>query len=113
VMPFVSYYVFRLVNGAARTGTRLYAASFLSGYAGLVAAAIFTGVEFGVQPIIAAAADGTPLYAPYPLSIALPAMALEHMVLFGVIEGIITALLVRYFVREDPELVYALRGAPK
>jgi len=31
--------------------------------------------------------DGTPLYAPHPLSIAVPAMAMEQLALFAVIEG--------------------------
>jgi len=107
VLPFVSYYVFRLVNGSAKGGARLYAAAFLSGYAGLVAAAIFTGVEFGIQPIIAAAADGTPLYSPYPLSVALPAMAVGHIFFLGPVEGIVTMLMAGYFFESVPGHAYA------
>ncbi|HTR44714.1 MAG TPA: cobalt transporter CbiM, partial [Thermodesulfovibrionales bacterium] len=101
VMPFVSYWVFKLIRGNAVSGARLSIAAFLSGYVGLSLAAIVTGLEFGIQPMIAAGPDGRPLYAPYPLSVALPAMALEHMLLFSIIEGIVTVLLFRYFAKNE------------
>jgi cobalt/nickel transport system permease protein len=109
-MPFVSYWVFKLVSGGSKSPRRLYAAAFLSGYIGLTASAIITGVEFGIQPLIAQGADGRPLYAPYPLAIAVPAMALEHMLLFSVVEGLITVLLLKYFLKHESDLVYALRA---
>lgn len=108
VLPFVSYWVFKLVRGNAVGGARLSIAAFLSGYVGLSVAAIVTGFEFGIQPLIASGTDGRPLYAPYPLSVALPAVALEHMLLFSVVEGVVTVLLFRYFVKHESDLVYAL-----
>jgi len=108
VMPFVSYGVFKLIRGNSIGSTRLYVAAFLSGYIGLSVAAIVTGVEFGIQPLIAVGPDGRPLYAPYPLSVAVPAMALEHLLLFGIVEGVVTVLLLKYFVKHEPDLVYAL-----
>ena len=113
VIPFVSYWTFQLVKGKAVSGRRISAAAFLSGYAGLSVASIITAVELGIQPLIAHAADGRPLYAPYPLSVTVPAMALEHLLLFGVVEGIITMLLFKYFVKHEPGLVYALRKTGK
>jgi len=107
-MPFVSYWVFKLVKGPSTSGTRLLVAAFLSGYVGLSAAAFLTGCEFGIQPLIASGPDGRPLYAPYPLSVAVPAMALEHMLLFSVVEGVITVLLFKYFLKHEPDLIYAL-----
>ncbi len=109
VMPFVSYWVFRLIRQDSVGGTRLSIAAFLSGYSGLSAAAAVTGIEFGIQPMLAHGPDGRPLYAPYPLSVALPAMLLEHMLVFSVIEGVITVLLLGYFVRHEPDIVYGLR----
>lgn len=109
VMSFVSYWVFKAANGRSRSVSRLFISSFLSGYIGLCASAVAAGIEFGIQPMIAKAADGTPLYAPYPLSIALPAMAIEHLLLFGIIEGIVTALLLKQFLKNDAAMVYALK----
>jgi cobalt/nickel transport system permease protein len=108
VMPFVSYWVFKTIRGNAVGGARLSLAAFLSGYVGLSVAAIITGFEFGIQPMLATRPDGRPLYAPYPLSVALPAMALEHMLLFSVVEGVVTVLLLKYFVKHEPDLIYAL-----
>lgn len=113
VMPFVSYWVFRLMRGNAYGGARLSIAAFLSGYVGLSVAAALTGFEFGIQPMLATGPDGRPLYAPYPLSVALPAMALEHLLIFGIVEGAVTLLLFRYFVKHEPGLVYALAAKEK
>jgi cobalt/nickel transport system permease protein len=109
VMPFVSYWVFKLIKGDANSGKRFHVAAFLSGYVGLSVAAKLTGFEFGIQPIIASGPDGKPLYAPYPLSIALPAMALEHLLVFSILEGMVTALILKYFVKHESALVYAMK----
>jgi len=108
VMPFTALLVFKLVRGKIAAGWRVHLASFLAGYISLVAAAAVTAVEFGIQPIIASA-DGKPLYAPYGLEIALPAMVIEHLVLFGIIEGLVTMLVLMYFIKNDRESVYALQ----
>jgi len=108
VMPFVSYWVFRLARGSAREGKRVYVAAFLAGYIGLFTAAIATAIQFGIQPIIAHDGQGTPLYAPYPLEIAIPVMAAEHLFLFGIIEGMVTALILKYFIKHEADMVYAL-----
>jgi cobalt/nickel transport system permease protein len=113
VLPFASYGVFRLVKGKSEGGPRLAVAAFLSGYLGLFVAALFTAVELGIQPLIATGADGRPLYAPYPLSIAIPAMAVEHLFPFGIAEGLVTMLLLKYFLKHEHDLVYALSGPSK
>ncbi len=115
VIPFVSYWLFRAIAGnrpfKETSGRRIYLAAFVSGYLGLGAGAILTAIEFGIQPLIAQGPDGRPLYAPYPLEIAVPAMAIEHLLLFSIIEGIITAAILRYFIRHEPSEVFALRKA--
>ncbi len=111
VMPFVSYGVFKLAKGKTEGGMRLALSAFLSGYLGLLAAALVTSVELGIQPLIATGADGRPLYAPYPLSVAIPAMAIEHLLLFGIVEGLVTMLLLRYFLKHEQNLVYGLSGS--
>ncbi len=113
VMPFVSYGVFHLLKGKLEDGLRLALAAFFSGYLGLLVAALFTASELGIQPLIATGADGRPLYAPYPLFIAIPAMAVEHLFLFGIAEGLVTMLLLKYFLKHEHDLVYALSGPSK
>lgn len=108
-MPFIAYYIFRMFAGDPAKRARVRVAGFISGYVSLVLTAILTATEFGIQPVIATAADGKPLYCPYDLSIAIPAMALEHLLLFGIVEGILTALIVSYFVKNEPDIIYAFR----
>jgi cobalt/nickel transport system permease protein len=52
--------------------------------------------------------DGKPLYCPYDLSITIPAMAAGHILLFGIIEGLITAFIVQYFFKSEAGMIYAL-----
>ena len=110
VMPFVSYWTFKLVRARSTNPRRLGAAAFFSGYVGLSAASLLTALEFGIQPLIARGPDGLPLYAPYPLSVALPAMALGHLLLFSLVEGVVSVLLFRYFLKHDPGSIYVLSG---
>ena len=109
VMPFVAFWTFSLVKGPSQSGPRFIAAAFLSGYIGLTAAALSAAFMFGIQPIIASGPDGRPLYAPYPLSIAIPVMALEHLLLFSIVEGVVTVMLMRYFLKHEATLVYSMR----
>jgi cobalt/nickel transport system permease protein len=107
-MSFVSYWVFGLIKGRSEGNARLSIAAFLSGYIGLLVAALFTAIELGIQPLIATGVDGRPLYAPYPPSVALPALLIGHLFPFGVVEGLVTVLLLKYFLKHEPDLVYAL-----
>ncbi|HKK43517.1 MAG TPA: cobalt transporter CbiM [Bacteroidales bacterium] len=108
-MPFVAYYIFILISKDPRKKSRVYLASFIAGYVSLVLTAILTAVEFGIQPLIASTADGKALYCPYDLSIAVPAMAVEHLLIFGIVEGLITATIVSYFLGNEPGLIYAFK----
>src|SRR5512133_2750649 len=78
VMPFVGYYVYRLIAGDSAPTRRAIIAAGIAAYVSIVAGSICAGVEFGLQPLLAHNAAGQPLYAPYPLAIAVPAMAVEH-----------------------------------
>ena len=74
----------------------------VAAYVAIVAAAIFAGFEFGIQPYIAHTASGQALYAPYPLGVAVPAMALEHLLFFGWVEAIVTMGVVAALARSEP-----------
>jgi cobalt/nickel transport system permease protein len=112
-MPFTAYYIFKLFSKNTSGKSRVSFAAFISGYLSLVMAAILTAGELGIQPLIASTPDGKALYCPYDLSIAVPAMAIEHMLLFGIVEGIITAIIVNYFLKTEPTLIYAFRNRDK
>lgn len=103
-----AYATYRLAAGrAALTSPRRVAAAGLAGYVGINLAALCAAVEFGVQPGWFHDAGGVPLYAPYPLSIALPAMLLGHLTFAGLAEAVVSAGLVGYLQRADPALLAA------
>lgn len=106
LMPVTGYYIYRLAAGNSTGGSRrqLFAAG-LAGYIGLNVAALFTAIEFGIQPLLFTAADGTPLYCPYGLEVAVPAMMLVHLTVLGVVEGMVTALAVKFIVKTSPDII--------
>ena len=112
-MSFAAYYIFKLLSSRKSGKTRMFFAAFAAGYLSLVLASIITAFEFGIQPMIASTADGKALYCPYDLSIAIPAMAIEHLLLFGIIEGMVTALVISYFSRKDMGFIYAFKKHAK
>ncbi|MGD0583028.1 MAG: cobalt transporter CbiM [Bacteroidales bacterium] len=112
-MPFAAYYIFKLINNDSMNKARVSLAAFISGYLSLVMAAILTAVEFGIQPMIASTPEGKALYCPYDLSIAIPAMAIEHLLLFGIVEGIVTSVIISYFLKNEPGLIYAFGNGGK
>ena len=106
VMPMVGYLVYRLISkGATVTSRRRWIAGAVAGYIGLNVAAVTTAIMFGLQPLLAKGADGRPLYFPYPLKVAVPVMAAQHLLFFGLIEAVLTGLLVIYFQRTEPSML--------
>jgi cobalt/nickel transport system permease protein len=106
VIPYVSYAIYQAFSRhtPAQSRRRLLGAG-LGGYIGLSVAAFLTSVEFGIQPALFKAADGTPLYAPYPLSVAILAMMIPHLLVASVVEGVLTVLVVAYLQRANPRLL--------
>lgn len=105
IMPFVGFYLYRLVAGDRPSPLRRISAAGVGSYVAIVTAAIAAGVEFGIQPLVAHTASGQPLYSPYPLSVAVPAMALEHALFFGPLEAVVTMGIVAILARQDSALV--------
>jgi cobalt/nickel transport system permease protein len=106
VLPFVGYYVYRLISANADiTSSRLWIGAGIGGYIGINVAAALAGFEFGIQTILYPAVDGHYQYFMYPLSVSVPAMLMEHVFVFGFVEAIVTLLVVRYLQQTDPSLL--------
>jgi cobalt/nickel transport system permease protein len=106
VIPYVASAVYQaFTKGAEISSLRRPIGAAVGGWLGLTAAAFFTAVEFGLQPLLFSAADGTPLYAPYPLSVSLPAMLIPHMAVASIVEGMMTALIVLYLQRSNVQVL--------
>ncbi|MDR3566250.1 MAG: cobalt transporter CbiM [Negativicutes bacterium] len=108
LLPFSGYYVYQLTarNAAVGSMRQILAAGF-AGYVGLNLAALATAIEFGIQPLLFVATDGTPLYCPYGLEVAVPAMMLAHLTVAGVVEGLVTAMALKFIARTSPEILPA------
>jgi len=102
VLPYVAYALYQWLAGRRTLDSRWRPiGAFVGGWLGLTVAAFFTGFEFGLQPLLFHAADSTPLYAPYPLWVSIPAMVVPHLLVAGPIEGIVSALVVAYLQRAN------------
>jgi cobalt/nickel transport system permease protein len=106
VGSLAAYAVYRLVAlRAPVTAMRRVVAAGLAGYVAINLAALCASIEFGVQPILFHNAAGVPLYAPYALHIAVPAMMIGHLTFAGLAELVLSAGLVAYLQRADPSLL--------
>jgi len=106
VGSLVAHFVYRAVaSGAAITSSRRVVAAGLAGYTAINAAALLTACELGIQPLFFKDASGAPLYAPYPLHIAIPAMMLGHLTFAGLAELFVSGGVVAYLQRTNPALL--------
>lgn len=106
IMPFIGYYTYKLIKGrASAVSGRGVTAAFIAGYVGLCFAALSTAIMFGLQYEWFKAVDGTPLYFPLSLKVAVTVMMTEHLALAGPVEGIVTALGLTFVARSYPELL--------
>lgn len=103
ILPFVAYGVYRLIAGnSVLTSRRRVVAAAVGGYVGINAAALATAIEFGIQPGLFQAASGAPLYSPYDLSEAIPAMMIPHLTIAGLAEAILCAGVFAFLQHADP-----------
>jgi cobalt/nickel transport system permease protein len=106
VMPFTGYAAYRLLSGLLSSEKGKAVAAGIGGWVGLNVAALTTALMLGLQPLLHTGADGRALYAPYPFSVAIPAMMLGHLTLAGAVEGLITGLVVYFLGRSQSAWVF-------
>jgi cobalt/nickel transport system permease protein len=111
VGSLVAYPVYRAIGGRAPLESRRrVVAAALAGYAAINVSALLTALEFGVQPLLFRDASGAPLYCPYPIRIAVPAMMLGHLTIAGIAELVLTGGVVAFLQRTDPGLLATTAG---
>jgi cobalt/nickel transport system permease protein len=104
------YAIFRLIAGRKKDTTSTQGKRFLMGaavgsYVGINLAAFLTAFELGIQTILHVGSDGRPLYSPFPLKLTIPAIMIEHLVLFGVVEAVVTVMVLLYLRKAHPDLL--------
>jgi cobalt/nickel transport system permease protein len=101
-----AYLVYRVLSGRTPIGSaRRIVAAGVAGYVAINLAALAAAIEFGIQPLLYHDATGAPLYAPYPLRIAIPAMMIGHLTIAGLAEMVVSAGVVAYLQKSDPALL--------
>ena len=99
----VAYAVYRLLAGRSSIGSlRRVMAAGLAGYAAINVSALLAAIEFGIQPALYHTASGAPLYCPYGLGVAIPAMMIGHLTIAGFAEFFVSAGVVAFLQRSDP-----------
>jgi len=111
VLPFAGFYIYKMISyNAPIDSKRRVIAAGIAGYVALNLAGAFTGFEFGIQPLLHKTANGQALYCPYGLNAALPVMMGEHLLIFGWVEALVTALVIKYLQKQSPELLKEGKG---
>ncbi len=102
----VAYAIYRAISGSCPIASRRrVAAAGIAGYLSINVSALLAAIEFGIQPMFFRDALGAPLYAPYPLKVAIPAMMAGHLTVAGVAELFLSAGLVAWLQRSHPSLL--------
>ena len=112
VMPLVGYFIYKVISSNSDAlSTRRTIGAVIGSYVGIVTAAACAGIELGLQPALFHTANGTPLYAPYAIGVALPAILFAHLIIAGPVEAVVTGGVVVYLQRTHSSLIKA--DAPK
>ncbi len=108
IAPFTGYYMYRLISHNASQGSkRQFIASAIAAYIAINIAALAAAIEFGIQPMLFTTPDGTPLYCPYGFSVSIPAMMLAHLTVAGFVEGIVTAVALKFITNQSSDRMMA------
>ncbi len=106
VIPFVTWFIYQRMAGKTEvTSSKRWIWGAIGSYIGINAAALCNGTELGLQPLLFHTAQGVPLYCPYPIQVAVPAMLLAHAFMAGPVEAIVTGLVTRYFQATNPSVI--------
>lgn len=107
ILPFAGYYIFKFIKSIFKSEKGEYIGAFVGAYIALNIAALFTAIEFGIQPILFKDAAGMALYCPYPLSVSIPAMMIPHLLVAGFIEAMVTVGVYGFIKKISPETLYS------
>ncbi len=102
----IGYSIYKLIAGGSDIKSmRRIAGAGVGAYIGINFAAFLTAFELGIQTVLHVGTDGRPLYSPFPLTVTIPAIMIEHIALFGVVEAVVTVLVIGYLRKSHPDLI--------
>ncbi len=106
VLPFAGYFTYKLIKKLFRSQKGELLGIAIGSYIGLNLSALFTAIEFGIQPLLFHDAAGLALYSPYPLSVAVPAMVIPHILVAGFVEAAFTVSIFAFIRKTSPGMLY-------
>lgn len=106
IMPFTGYFIYKFIMRKTNFKKKELVATFAAGYISLNISAFSTAFLFGIQPYIFKDITGLPLYNPYRFEVSIPAILIPHLLLAGIIEGIVTSSVYSYIKKVSPEIIY-------
>lgn len=104
VLPMVGYSIYSIISKKSKSKSARYIGAAIGSYLGLNAAALCTAIEFGIQPYLFKAADGSALYCPYGLDASIPSMMIGHLTVFGIAEAVFTVAVLAFVDSTAPEI---------
>lgn len=106
IMSYTGYYIYKFLRDRFKARKGELISIFFAAYVAINISALFAAIEFGLQPLLFKDANGMPLYSPYPLYISIPAMLLPHLLVAGVLEGLITVGVYKFIKNASPGMIY-------
>lgn len=105
IAPFLGYFIYKFLKNIIKSHKGEYISAAIAAYVSLNIAALFTAIEFGVQPLLFKDAFGVPLYCPYPMSVTIPAMLIPHIIVAGIVESIATIGVLAFIKKASHEVM--------
>ena len=106
VIPFAGYYLYKMLLRLFKSKKGEYASIFIASYVAINVAALFAAMEFGIQPLLFKDPKGLPMYCPYDFWVSIPAMLIPHLLVAGVLEGLITVFVFAFIKKVSPGTIY-------
>lgn len=105
VLPFAGYYIYKLINCKAPLNSKIRViAAGVAGYLAVTLAALFAGIQLGVQLLLHPSGSGQAVYFPYGLKVALSTMLGGHLLAIGWVEAVVTGLVIKYLQKYSAKL---------
>jgi cobalt/nickel transport system permease protein len=105
VIPFLGWFIYTFIRQRVKKPAAEYAGLAIASWVAIVIASLCAAIEFGLQPLLAHDAAGLPLYCPYPLSVAIPAMLIPHMAVAGIVEAAFTVGIFAFIRKVSPGIM--------
>ena len=103
ILPFVGFAIYKLIANKVEGKKGELIGAAVGSYVGINAAALAAAIEFGIQPLLFNDAAGQPLYCPYGLTTAIPAMMIGHLTIFGLAEVLFTTVIYAFVLKNAPD----------